>query len=297
MPFSPLCGLCSSDFEAERPYMADLLFGKMAALGFEATQFSLASVAEFDYRPDGRIEFPGVITPAAIRAVNAAAGKHNVKIRVINATFNMAHPDPEVRREGVRRFGPLCEAARELGAPFLSLCSGTRYAAHLWTASPDNGTEEAWNAMLDTMLRCTELAERYGLTLAIESEASNVISTPGRARRLMDTVKSERLKMILDAANLFHPGTAHPDRVKETLDHAFDVFGRDIVIAHGKDIREGDGIEFCGTGLGIVDFVHMARRLRELDFAGDMFLHGIYKEADMPRARAHWLAALEAAKK
>ena len=147
--------------------------------------------------------------------------------------------------------------------------------------------------MADTIKRAVSMAEARGIVLAIESEAANVIDTPENARRIMDEVGSSNLKMILDCANLFHRGTAYPENVRETIGHAFDLFGGDIVIAHGKDIRAGDGIDFCGTGLGIVDFTYTADKLREVSYTGDMFLHGIYDEADMPRAIAHWLKCAE----
>ena len=108
------------------------------------------------------------------------------------------------------------------------------------------------------------------------------------------SVSSDKLKMILDCANLFHAGRAHPEFVRETLDAAFEAYGNDIVIAHGKDIREGDGIEFCGTGRGIVDFAYTAKLLEKWNFTGGMFLHGIYDESDMIRAREHWEAACRA---
>ena len=207
----------------------------------------------------------------------------------------MAHPSEDVRREGIRRFALLTEAAEILGAKYISLCSGTRFEDHLWTYSPENHTAAAWNDMFDTIQRAVELAERRNITLAIESEAANIIDTPENARRVMDDTGSDHLKMILDCANLFHKGRAHPEYVQETIAHAFDLFGDDIVIAHGKDIREGDGISFCGTGRGIVDFPFTAQMLKKYGYAGDMFLHGIYDEADMPYALAHWKAAEAAA--
>lgn len=203
----------------------------------------------------------------------------------------MAHPDKDVREEGLRRFELLTKAAEKLGAKYISLCSGTRFANHLWTYSPENGTESAWNDMLDTIKRATELAEKHNITLAIESEAANIIDTPENARRVMDEVGSPNLRMILDCANLFHAGLAHPEYVHDTIKNAFENFGADIVIAHGKDIREGDGIDFCGTGHGIVDFSYTARLLNEYGYRGDMFLHGIYDEADMAGAVAHWKKA------
>ena len=294
MRLSCKCGVCSTDFEsaAHTPYTAEVLFRKMKERGFEAVQFAFSSIAETEFTPNGQIEIPAVIPSAAIQAVRENAEKYGIPVEVINGTFNMAHPDRGIREEGIRRFEILCRAAKELGAKYISLCSGTRNADHLWSPHPDNDTQEAWDDMLDTVSRCTKIAEEYGITLAVESEASNIISTPERARRLMDTVGSPNLKMILDCANLFHAGEAHKENVREILEHAFALYGNDIVLAHGKDIREGDGIDFCGTGLGIVDFAYTAALLAKHNFTGNMFLHGIYDENDMVRAREHWLASV-----
>lgn len=290
-------GICTTDFEVtgQLPKAADRLFGRIAELGFECVQFAFSSIAESEFTPTGRIEIPDKIPTAALDAAARSADRYHLPIEVINGTFNMAHPDEDVRREGIKRFALLTEAAEILGAKYISLCSGTRFAEHLWTYSPDNHTAGAWNDMLDTIKRAVELAERRNITLAIESEAANIIDTPENARRVMDEVGSDHLKMILDCANLFHIGRAHPEYVQETIAHAFEFFGEDIVLAHGKDIREGDGINFCGTGRGIVDFPFTAQMLKKYGFAGDMFLHGIYDEADMPFALAHWKAAEKAA--
>ena len=287
------CGVCSTDFESvtHTPYPAALLFEKMKERGFEAVQFAFSSISETDFVPDGLIEIPADIPVSAIRAVAANAEACGIPVEVINGTFNMAHPDSAVREEGIRRFEILCRAAAELGAKYISLCSGTRNPDHLWSPHPDNGTDAAWEDMRDTVMRCTAIAERFGVVLAIESEASNIVSTPARARRIMDEVGSPNLKMILDCANLFHAGQAYPEHVRRTLDEAFAAYGHDIVAAHGKDIRAGDGFAFCGTGRGIIDFAYTAKLLEEYGFSGDMFLHGIYDEDDMVRARDHWLRA------
>ena len=284
-------GVCTTDFEKLPLMTADRLFARIRDIGFACVQFAFSSVSEAEFVPTGQLELPERISPALLKAVGEASERHGLPIGVINATFNMAHPDPEVREEGLRRLKTHAEAARSLGCPVLSLCSGTRNEGHLWTPHPDNGTPEAWEAMFGTMLRAAEIAERYGVTLAVESEASNVIDTPEKARRLMDGVGSDRIGMILDPANLFHAGEAHPENARRTLDEAFARFGPSIVAAHGKDILEGDGISFCGTGRGIVDFPYMAEKLKEAGFAGDMFLHGIYDPDDMPRALAYWLEA------
>ena len=283
-------GICTTDFEEKNaPRMtADDLFARIRQYGYTCTQFAFSSVAESGYTPDGCIEIPGAIAPETLRAIEKAAEKHDLPLCVINGTFNMAHPDEEILKTGLARMELLAHAAQALGVKYISLCSGTFNREHLWSYSPENETEDAWNAMYGTMERAVETAEKYGITLAIESEASNVISTPERARKLMDAIGSDKLKMILDCANLFHIGEAHPENVKSVITHAFEVYGHDIVIAHGKDIREGNGIDFCGTGDGIVDFALTADLLKQYGYGGDMFLHGIYAQEDMVKAREYW---------
>ena len=147
-----------------------------------------------------------------------------------------------------------------------------------------------------TMRRAVEISEKLGLTLAIETEVSNVVSSPEKARRIMDDIGSPLLKMILDMANLFPAGTAKKENVRAAIKRAVDFFGGDIVILHGKDIREGDGIDFCGTGDGIIDFTYAAALMRKIGYKGDMFLHGIYDEDKFMSAAGYWRDCWERSK-
>ncbi len=274
-------GICTTDLET-RP--SDIIFERIHALDLDTAQFAFASVAESDFEPNGDIELPERITPSTVNAIRRSARSRGVRIGAVNGTYNMAHPDDEVRREGIKRFRVLTEAVRELECPIISLCSGSLSRVSLWMYHPDNNSEVAWYNMSESMKYAADIAEKFEVTLAIETEASNVIDTPEKARRIMDDVGSARLKMIMDAANLFHRGKAKRQNVEATLTHASEVFGRDVVLAHGKDIRESDGIDFCATGEGIVDFELFKRLLEENNFSGDFMLHGIYDEAKMPTA-------------
>lgn len=88
------------------------------------------------------------------------------------------------------------------------------------------------------------IADRYDLILGIECEASNCINTAGRARRLLDELRSPRVKIIMDVANLFQKGEAHTSQVRSKINEAFELLGHDIYLAHGKDIKEGDLPDF-----------------------------------------------------
>ena len=102
--------------------------------------------------------------------------------------------------------------------------------------------------MISVMRRLVAYAEQYDLTLVVETEAANVVQTPQLARKMLDEIGSPHLKMVIDCANLFLPGTAHRENAAATIQRAFDAFGAEIALAHGKDIADSDGIEFAPSG-------------------------------------------------
>ena len=57
---------------------------------------------------------------------------HGVEIVAINGTYNMIHPDPAVRDEGVRRFETIAAACAPLHCNFVTLCTGTRDPDNMW---------------------------------------------------------------------------------------------------------------------------------------------------------------------
>lgn len=272
-------GICTTDLKT---MPAEKLFEKLSNLGTTVTQFSFSSVEEMGYVPDGNIEIPSFIEPGVLQLIKSQSEKYNVEITAVNGTFNMGHPERAIRNEGLYRFDSLLKSVNMLGCRMVSLCSGTRNTESLWAPHEDNGTEEAWDDMFMTVAAAVKLAEKHGIVLAVETEASNIVDTPENARRLMDAIGSPNLKMIMDCANLFHRGEAHKPNVRRIMRHAFELFGRDVVIAHGKDIKDSDSIEFCGTGEGIVDYPYFMELLQDYEYTGDMFLHGIYNESILP---------------
>lgn len=129
--------------------------------------------------------------------------------------------------------------------------------------------------------RLAKVADSCGVLLGVETEASNVVNTPARARRFMDEVGSDRIGIILDPANLFQIGEADTVNVRGILDKAFAYLGKDIILAHGKDILAGPGLAFTAAGKGIVDFDYMLKLLAESGYEGGMILHGIKNPADI----------------
>ena len=271
-------GVCTTDFE---PLGCDDLFKKIKAHGFECVQFSFVSILEAKYEPTGDIEIPEKIDDDVIELIKSCAAKYDIAIPAINGTFNMTHPDKNVRDKGVKRLEVLCQAASKIGAKFITLCSGTRLKENLWGYHKDTLNPDAWVDFIETARQAVKFAEQYNIIFAVEPEYGNIINSPENAVRMMKEVGSPNLKMIMDCANLFHPGEAKRENVHKIMSHAFEVFGDDVVVAHGKDISSSDGIEFCPSGEGIVDYKLFIELLRKHNYQGDMFMHGIYDEDKM----------------
>jgi sugar phosphate isomerase/epimerase len=208
----------------------------------------------------------------AARARREAAAR-GITIASLQGTFNMCHPDAEHRKAGLRRLRVLAAACRELGTSKIHLCTGTRDRENMWGRHPDNGTPEAWRDMAACVREAVEIAKEAGVVLAFEPEVNNVVDSAEKARRLLDETGSDRLKVTLDAANLFHAGElARMDRI---LDRAFELLGKDIVLAHAKDLDHDGDAGHLPAGKGRLDYDRYLSLLHASGFKGPILLHSL----------------------
>jgi sugar phosphate isomerase/epimerase len=224
---------------------------------------------------------PDAISAETIEAVRAAAAESGIAIAALSGTFNMIHPNPAVREDGVRRLAVLAPAARAMGTRVVTVCTGTRDPDNQWQAHPDNGTLEAWRDLLASIEAALEIAETHDIDLGIEPELANVVSSAALARRLIDTAANQRLKIIFDAANLFEREALGDQR--DIVSRALDLLADRIVIAHAKD-RDADG-GFAVAGQGVLDYGHYVSELRRVGFDGALIAHGL-GAADAPAVAA-----------
>jgi sugar phosphate isomerase/epimerase len=205
--------------------------------------------------------------------IRRAFAVRGLRMAAVSGTFNMIHPDPVKRQEGLKRLNVLASACRDLGATNITLCTGTRDPDDMWRRHADNDTPDAWSDLLGSMREAVRIADEHDVTLAFEPEVANVVDSAQKGRRLLDEIGSPRLKVVMDGANLFHAGELA--KMHEVLDEAFDLLGKDIVLAHAKDLsRDGEaGHEAAGTGL--LDYDHYLALLRGSGYNGPLILHGL----------------------
>lgn len=243
----------------------ELALDAVAATGLRCVQFNFESA--------GLPPMPDRIPTALAERIHSAATARGLTLASVQGTFNMSHPDPEHRRSGLRRLRTLAEACGPLHTSCIAICIGTRDPENMWRHHADNDTPEAWRDMTACVREAVRLAEESGVTLALEPEVTNLVDSPQQARRLLDEIGSPRLKITMDAANLFHAGEL--PRMAAVMDEAFALLGTDIVLAHAKDLsRDGEaGQEPAGQGL--LDYDHYVALLRRAGFAGPLLLHGL----------------------
>ncbi len=133
---------------------------------------------------------PEQIDAALIERIRQAMETRNLTMVAISGTYNMIHPDPVQRADGLRRLGVLMQACHGLGTPIITLCTGTRDAANMWRRHPDNDTPQAWHDLLTVMRSAAMMAEQAGVSLGIEPELSNVVDSAEKARSLLDEIGS-----------------------------------------------------------------------------------------------------------
>jgi sugar phosphate isomerase/epimerase len=239
------------------------VLGAVADAGFAVAQYNMAC--------SGLPSMPDAIPPEASAAVRAASEASGVGIVALSGTCNLIHPDPAVRADGLRRLGVVIAAAPVLGTRLVTLCTGTRDPDDMWRAHPDNASPAAWRDLLASLAVAVDAAEAAGVDLGIEPELANVVSSAEAARRLIDEMDSPRLRIVLDAANLFE--VASPAEQRAIVSHAVDLLADRIAMAHAKD-RTAAGA-FVAAGRGVLDYRHYLGALRRAGFDGPLVTHGL----------------------
>ena len=237
----------------------------VAAHGITDVQFNLSCA--------GLPTLPPRFSPDPCARVAEAFAARGLTMAAVSGTFNMAHPDPAVRSDGLAGLRCLLRSCPTLGTSVVTLCTGTRDPSDMWRHHPDNATPEAWDDLTATLREALDAAEKFGVTLAFEPEIANVVDSAPKARRLLDAVGSNRLKVVIDPANLLPLGTL--PRMREVLDEAFALLGPDIVLAHAKDLcRDGEaGHQAAGTG--VLDYDHYLGLLKGSGYTRALVLHGL----------------------
>ncbi|MBY5406447.1 sugar phosphate isomerase/epimerase family protein [Rhizobium leguminosarum] len=253
-------GIFAKIFPGDR---STTVFNAASEAGYGAVQYNMAC--------SGIGALPGEIASEIVASVRDASLAAGVEIAAISATYNMIHPDLAIREAGRRSFEAIAASANQMGSNLLTVCSGSCDAHDQWRHHPDNESAAAWQEMVAELRLLVAIADRHNILIGVEPELANVISSPGRARKLIDELDSDRVRIVFDPANLFDVETEA--RRRAIIDDAVVLLADRIEIAHAKD-RNADG-SFATAGKGVIDYAAYIAALKRVGFSGSLITHGL----------------------
>ena len=253
-------GIFAKTFPGKVP---ESVLAASSAAGFDGVQYNMTC--------SGLPSMPEEIPERVAEAVAKAGQLTGQRIFALSATFNMAHPDAAHRQDGLARLDILASACKMMGAGLVTLCTGTRDPDDQWKRHAENRSLKAWADMLASFEVAVKIAEAHDILLGVEPELANVVDSPPSACRLIQAMASDRVRIVLDPANLFE--VAAPAERHRLVEAAVDLLGDWIVMAHAKD-RKPDG-GFATAGKGVIDYVHFFAQLDSAGFDGPLVTHGL----------------------
>jgi sugar phosphate isomerase/epimerase len=197
---------------------------------------------------------------ATARRLAAAFRAQGIQVAVLGCYINLAVRDEALRRPQLERFKQHLRLAPQFGCSVVGTETGSLHAD--FSRHPDNGGEEAFAIVRESVRELVREAEQCGVNVGIEAVERYVISSPRRLRRLLDEIGSPRLQVILDPVNLL--AASNHEAQDDILREALDLLGDAIAIIHAKDFAMRDGVfEERPAGAGTLRYGALLRWLKQ----------------------------------
>ena len=186
--------------------------------------------------------------------------KAGLDVAVLGCYLNLAHPDPAKLKEIQSRYFGHIRVASILGAGVVGTETGAPNEQYKLDANTH--TDVALDSFIRGLAPVVECAENYGVTVAIEPVWNHIVYNADRAVRVLRSIGSHNLRIILDPVNLLYAGNAD-DRDAVFAD-AIDKLGEHVAVVHLKDfVREGDKLRSIAAGTGEMDYGRVLRFVKE----------------------------------
>jgi sugar phosphate isomerase/epimerase len=185
--------------------------------------------------------------PEALRSELEANG---LVVAGIAAYRNLVAPDPKKRRANLDHLKRCLGIAPRLGTSVVATETGTLHPESDWTATPENWSAAAWDALHAALDELLPVAEKHGSLLTLEGYVNNVLATHGQLLGLLEKYPTQHLQVMLDPFNYLSKPLL-PARERITSDF-LDRFEPRFVLAHLKDVAaEGAEVNTPEFGTGV----------------------------------------------
>lgn len=233
-------GIRGHDISASTP--TDL--GKRAA-NFGLTNTQLAPCKSFPTLAPS-LESVSLGTGAAI---STALTNQGIFISVLGCYVNISSEDKTIRTTAITNFKRHIRASHAFKANMIGTETGSMKDGYC----KENFTEEAYSIACHSIAEMVAYAEDFGAIVGIEPGLNHPIYSIERLHKLVQDIRSEHLRLILDFSNLLTPDTLNAQ--KEIMENAFEKLDGHIEHFHIKDcIVQQDKLAPVAVGNGNIDF-------------------------------------------
>ena len=217
--------------------------GFAKAQGFSCAHLALSKVVDGFSMADA----PARLNVELAEWVKGAFADNGLECAVLGCYLQLATTDAEALARTQAIYRAHLRFARMMGAGVVGTETPLAQGDQLDINDPE---------ALALFLRCVEplarCAEEEGAILAIEPVACHIVNTPQRMEQVLDALKSDHVRVILDAVNLLtRDNYAQADAIVE---EAIRRFGDRVSVLHMKDFTVDPDAYMtracaCGTGL------------------------------------------------
>lgn len=219
--------------------------------------FSCAHIALSKTIPGfSMMDAPGLMTDELAAQVRGLLDKYGIQCAVLGCYLNLATTDEEELARTVACYKAHLRFAKAIGATVVGTETGAPNVGY--KTCPECFTEESLQLFIDRLRPVVEYAEEIGAVIAIEPVCRHIVSTPARARKVLDAIDSPSLQIILDTVNLLN--MENHTRMDELVAESIDLFGDRIRILHMKDYRPVEGaadVASMACGTGVMDYTRL----------------------------------------
>ena len=216
------------------------------AQGFSCAHVALSKTLEDFAMADAPTALKDEALTARLRAAFADRG---MDCAVLGCYLCLATPDEAELRQTQAIYRAHLRFARQIGAGVVGTETPPAPSARM--DEKTRNSEEAFQLFLRCVTPVVRAAEEEGAILAIEPVCEHIVSTPEKAERMLETLKSDSVRIILDAVNLLSSDMT--GRADAVIDDAIARLGDRVSVLHMKDFTEAPGESrprsiACGTG-------------------------------------------------
>jgi len=208
----------------------------------------------------------GALTPGLAMYMKNIFAKNQVDLAVLGCYLNLATPDPAELKATQEKYMANIRFASLLGAGVVGTETGAPNVDY--APVPECRSEEALQTFITNLRPVVGYAEKMGVIVAIEPVVRHIVYDAERARKVLDTIASPNLQIILDPVNLLDETNA--DNHVEVIEEAIRLLGREVAVVHLKDFKweKRDGkrtLKSLGVpaGFGGMDYRGLMKFIKE----------------------------------